>query len=113
MSKKQVFILSTFLGILIFSNVFSAYINAFSKGLFQSYLYQTENAEFEFLALPAKGRDIETMERQFLRFKESNPKYSSLKIHRTFKRNLFEFWNWYFYMNSELYDFPYQKEVST
>jgi hypothetical protein len=112
MFKKKIFILSTFLGILILSNVFSAFINAFTRGLFPTYLYQTENAEFEFEAMPAKGRDLEMMKGQFSNFKESKPEYSKLEIRRTFKRNLFEFWNWYTYLNSDLYDFPYQKEVS-
>lgn len=98
-------------GILILSNIYSGYINVFTEGLFKSYLYQTEKAEFQFWTMPSKGRDIQMMERQFSSFKEKNPKYLNLQLYRTFTRNPLKFWNWLDYLTNDRYDFKFRKEI--
>ena len=113
MKRKQLKISLIIIGILILSNFLSGYINIFTEGLFRTYLYQTENAEFEFTTMPAKGRDIEMMERQFSYFKETHPEYAKLKLNRTFKRNPIKFWNWHSYLTDEMYDYEYQPEVES
>ena len=97
--------------IVILSNIFSVYINAFTEGIMKSYLFQTEKAEFEFRAMPSKGRDAEILEGHFASFKEAHPEYSDLKLYRTFKRNPLKFWNWYDYLTNEQYDYEYKEEI--
>jgi hypothetical protein len=82
------------------------------EGLGQSYLFQTKNAEFEFLMMPSKGRDIKMMELQFKDFKEQSPRYSDLSLYRTFKRNPLKFWNWFDYLRNDRYDYEFQEENS-
>jgi hypothetical protein len=112
MTKRQIAILTIFSAIIILSNIFSGYINVFTEGLFKSYLFQTEKAEFEFWTMPSKGRDTEMMELQFKNFKEQNPEYSDLEIYRTFGRNPLKFWNWFDYLTNDRYDYKYQKKIS-
>ncbi len=113
MKRKQIKISVVIIGILILSNFLSGYINIFTEGLFRTYLYQTENADFEFNTMPAKGRDIGMMERQFSHFKKTHPEFQELELHRTFKRNPLKFWNWYSYLTHEMYDYEYQDEVES
>jgi len=113
MKRKQTKISAIIIGILIMSNFLSGYINVFTEGLFRTYLYQTENAEFEFTTMPAKGRNIGMMERQFSYFKNTNPEFKQLELRRTFKRNPVKFWNWYSYLTHEMYDYEYQTEMES
>jgi len=110
MNRKQLKISIILISFLAISNIFSGYINIFTEGLFRTYLYQTENAEFEFTTMPAKGRDTGMMERQFSNFKENNPKYEDLKLFRTFERNPLKFWNWYLYLTDEIYHYEYHQK---
>lgn len=111
MSKKSINLLTIVSVIVILSNIFSVYINAFTEGIMKSYLFQTEKAEFEFWTMPSKGRDIEMMEGFFTSFKDAHPEYSDLKLYRTFKRNPLKFWNWYVYLTNERYAYEYQEEI--
>ncbi|WP_048330885.1 hypothetical protein [Bizionia psychrotolerans] len=113
MKRKKLKISLIIIGTVILSNFLSVYINILTDGLFRTYLYQTENTEFVFTAMPAKGRDIGMMERQFSSFKEKNPEYKELEIHRTFKRNPLKFWNWYSYLSHGMYNYNYQNEVES
>jgi hypothetical protein len=110
-TQRNLLILAVLL--IVFSNLFSPYINVFAVGLFPTFHYQTENAEFEFTAMPSKGRDIEMMERHFQTFKNSIPNGEQQQLFRTFKRNPFMFWNWYSYMTSDIYDYDYQRASSS
>ena len=112
MTKKPFFLIFSIIGILLLSNIFSGHINAWSDGIGTSYLYQTQNAEFQFTTMPSKGRTIEMMEGQFSSFKDENPHYSDLVLYRTFKRDPLKFWNWYGYLANEKYDYPYLKQNS-
>jgi len=113
MNRKQLKISIILISFLAISNIFSGYINIFTEGLFRTYLYQTENAEFEFTTMPAKRRDTGMMERQFSNFKENNPKYEDLKLFRTFERNPLKFWNWYLYLTDEIYHYEYHKKMDS
>ncbi|MGZ5244221.1 MAG: hypothetical protein ACXWEY_12065 [Bacteroidia bacterium] len=107
--KKGVFIIGVLL-VLAFSNYFAGIINIFTGDLMASYKYETQNEEFEFIAIPAKGRDIEMMKRQFAAFKTENPELKDLKIYRTFIRNPLRFWKWYEYLTNEKYNYDYKKD---
>ena len=111
MSKKSINLLILISAMVILSNIFSVYVNAFTDGMMKSYLFQTEKAEFEFWTMPSKGRDIEMMEGHFASFKDAHQEHSNLKLYRTFKRNPLKFWNWYTYLTNERYDYEYQEEI--
>ena len=113
MKKKGIIISIVIIAALLLSNFLSGYINIITEGLFRTYLYQTENAEFEFTTMPAKGRDIGMMERQFSDFKEAHPEYEQLELYRAFKRNPLKFWNWYSYLTHEMYQYEYHEEVES
>ena len=113
MKKTQIKISIVIIAILLISNFFSGFINVFTEGLFRTYLYQTENAEFEFTTMPAKGRDIGMMERQFFHFKETNPEYKELELFRAFKRNPLKFWNWSSYLTHKMYKYEYHNQVES
>jgi len=105
MNKKQIKTSILLIAFLVLSNVFSGFINIFTEGLFSTYLFQTENAEFEFTTMPAKGRDTGMMERQFSHFKDNHPEYNNLNLFRTFERNPMKFWNWYLYLTNDMYQY--------
>lgn len=113
MIKKRTKISILLIAILVLSNYFSGYINAYTEGLFATYLYQTENAEFEFTTMPSKGRDVAMLERQFSHFKKENPEYNELQLFRTFKRNPLKFWNWYYYLTGDMFQYEYMNEVES
>jgi len=113
MKRKQITILILLIALLVLSNVFSGFINSFTQGLFTTYVYQTQNAEFEYTTLPDKGRGIEMMEGNFLSFKKDHPEYKEHKLFRTFKRNPLKFWNWYSYLTSEMYKYEYRNKVDS
>ena len=96
------------ISVIVLGNVLSGFIN-----MFQTYLYQTNNAEFEFSTMPTKGRDIGMMERQFSAFKNAHPEYKDLVLYRTFKRNPLKFWNWYSYLTDEMYQYDYKDEIES
>ncbi|WP_418502030.1 hypothetical protein [Flagellimonas sp.] len=94
--------------IIVLGNVLSGYIN-----MFQTYLYQTQHAEFEFTTMPTKGRDVGMMERQFTDFKKAHPEHMDLVLYRTFKRNPLKFWNWYSYLTNEMYHYDHKQEIES
>lgn len=108
MISRRVIVLSVVVVILILSNFHSGCINAFTGGLGKSHFFQTEEAEFQFCTMPAKGRDLEMIQDQFATFQKENPEYSTLQLQRTFKRNPLQFWNWYSYCTDDIYDFEHQ-----
>ncbi|MDC6367184.1 MULTISPECIES: hypothetical protein [Flavobacteriaceae] len=96
------------ISVIVLGNVSSGFIN-----MFQTYLYQTNRAEFEFTTMPTKGRDIEIMEIQFSHFRTAHPQYRDLVLFRTFKRNPLKFWNWYSYLTNEMYQYEYKDEIKS
>lgn len=111
MRRTKVKILVIIAGTILLGNLLSGFINLFTKGIIATYHYQSENAEFNFTMIPAKGRSIDMMKGHFTSFKESNPEYKELKLYRTFNKNLFEFWNWYAFLTDPKYQYEYQDEI--
>ncbi|UZD22768.1 hypothetical protein PBT90_04965 [Algoriphagus halophytocola] len=97
--------------LILVSNILSGFINLFTKGIIATYHYQSENAEFKFTVIPAKGRGVDMMEGHFTSFKASNPDYKDLKLYRTFNKNLIEFWNWYAFLTDAKYQYEYRDEI--
>ena len=64
------------------------------------------NSKFVFNAVPAKGRGTDMMERHFQKFLNNNPETADTVLYRTFKRNPLKFWNWRYYLTSDLYKYP-------
>jgi hypothetical protein len=108
MSKRKLFGLIAILLILGISNIYSGYINIFTEGIGKRYHFQTESGDFEFTAIPSKGRDTKMMMRQYENhIKEKGTETE--EIYRTFRGNPLKFWNWYTYSTNELYQFDYKK----
>jgi hypothetical protein len=56
--------------------------------------YQSKSGEFEFRAVPSKGRDVNFMERQFRSYLKKEDK-SEEQIYRIKKIKIHKFWEWY------------------
>ncbi len=91
--KKRFFLIIFLIGVIAASNYYSTYINIFTDGLFKTYYYESESGNFQFTAMPSKGRGIDTMKRQYQKFLQENDDLKEEKIYRTFKINVFKFWN--------------------
>lgn len=109
MSNRKLLGVFLILVIIAVSNYYSAYINIFTEGIGKEYHFETESGEFQFTAMPSKGRDTKMMMRQYENHlkKEGTEKET---IKRTFKGNPLEFWNWYKYSTSELYQYEYKRK---
>lgn len=110
MNKVKFVGLITFLGIIIIANFYSGQINYYLEGLMigKTYHFETESGDFQFTAMPSKGRDTKMMRRQY----ENHLKKEGTQreeICRTFRGNPFKFWNWYKYATMELYQYKYKK----
>ena len=104
MDKYKILILTTIIFLIGMSNFYSGYINFYTEGLFKSYHFQSESGDFQFTAIPSKGRDTKMMIRQY----ENHLKKEGTEreeIYRTFRANPLIFWNWYKYVTSELYQY--------
>jgi len=69
------------------------------------YHFQTQTGNFEFTAVPSKGRDVEMMERRILQYEAENN--IQITVYRTFKKNYLKFWRWGEYRSSPLYRYEY------
>jgi len=107
MSKTDRKILIGAILFIVISNLLSPAINLFAEGMFQSYHYQSVNAEFEFVAIPAKGRDTKVMEAQFADFLSYHSTIEDKQLYRTFRKDFWKFWNWYAYLFRNVYQYPY------
>ncbi|MHA7056061.1 hypothetical protein ACWGOQ_0002505 [Aquimarina sp. M1] len=110
MNRKIVKRIVLILSIIMVSNYCSSFINVLTEGLFKTYYYESESGRFQFTAMPSKGRDTNVMKRQYDKFIEKN-NIKKEKIYRTFKMDFFKFWNWYNYLTSDPYKFPYRKRI--
>ena len=100
---KIIKVLTVVATVILISNIIP--IRILIEPIINSYPYETQNTEFAFTVIPEKGRDTEMMERQFQKFLKENPQSKDTIIYRTFKRNPLKFWNWSFYMTSDLYKY--------
>ncbi len=103
MLRKIIKVLTVVATVILISNIIP--IRILIEPIINSYPYETRNSEFVFTVIPEKGRDTEMMERQFQKFLKENPQSKDTIIYRTFKRNPLKFWNWSFYMTSDLYKY--------
>lgn len=107
--KKNILKLSIILLLIAISNYYSAYITIFVDGLMLRYEFESKSGDFKYIAIPAKGQDVELMERHYDMYLKKNLDKKREKIYRTFRANPLKFWKWYFYLNSDLYNYPYKK----
>lgn len=108
MKIKWGYILAAVLAIIAASNIVSAYLYTLTESTPVLYAFETRSAEFEFVVDPGGGTDVALMEAEFRKFLHLNPQTPDRELFRTFERNPWKFWNWYRYLTSELYDYPYK-----
>ena len=101
-SRRTKFGFIVVVAIVFLSNILP--VKLFIDGLFISCHFETKNSEFQFTLTDNKDK-IEWMENRFQVFLKNNPQTNDTVIYRTFEKNPFKFWNWKFYMESELYDY--------
>lgn len=70
------------------------------------YHYTTKDGNFQFDALPAKGGDIDIMQRSWQEYKKTNHPTDTI-IYRTFAINPLKFWLWRDYLTSPRYKYLY------
>lgn len=88
--------------IILLSNILP--VRIFVDGLMKPYRYETQNSEFHFVLHDNKNK-VEWMENRFKEFLKNNPQTNDTILYRTFKKNPLKFWNWQFYMTSDIYDY--------
>ncbi len=79
-------------------------VRLFIEGLFIRYHFETKNSEFQYTLIANKDK-VEGMKNLFKEFLKNNPQTNDTVLYRTFKRNPLKFWNWRFYMTSDMYDY--------
>lgn len=72
------------------------------------YSFETQNTEFQFRVDPAGGEDVAMMEREFQKFLNLHPHAQDRELYRTFEIRPWQFWNWYYYSTSDVYEYPYK-----
>lgn len=95
-----------FVVVVVLSNILP--VRLFIEGMFIRYHFETKNSEFQYTLVDNKNK-VESMENNFQIFLKNNPKTNDTVVYRTFKRNPLKFWNWRFYMTSDLYDYELKK----
>ncbi len=112
MKIRWSYILLTVAAIILAGNLLSAIFHTLTEGPAVIYTYETRNAEFQYTVDPAGGPDVATMEREFRKFLSVNPTSADRELYRVFERDPWKFWNWYHYLTSELYDYPYKEPAA-
>lgn len=74
------------------------------------YHFQTRTGDFEFVAVPSKGRDTDAMKRRIARYEAEHN--TQITVYRTFKKNYLKFWEWDQYRNNPLYRYGYMKRTT-
>lgn len=96
--------------LILAGNLLSAYIRTLAEGSSVIYSFETQNAEFEFLVNPSGGPDVAMMEREFQKFLNLHPQTQDRELYRTFEIRPWQFWNWYQYITSDVYEYPYKAQ---
>jgi len=96
------------LTLVIAANIFSAYFRTLTEVGPVFYAFETRNAEFEFVLDPAGGQDVALMEREFQKFLSLHPQTEDRELYRTFEIKPWQFWNWYHFLTSDLYGYPFK-----
>lgn len=99
--------------IILAGNLLSAYMQTLSEGSAVIYIFETRNAEFEFMVDPGGGPDVAMMEREFKKFLDLHPQTEDRELYRTFEIRPWQFWNWYHYITNEAYAYPYKPQEAS
>lgn len=113
MNKIKLSLTIIFLLIIVLGNVFEGLTNLAVYGVGRSYSYETFDGKYKFSYLPAKGGELDRVKSQFEDLQENDPKYKTTELTRTFKMKPLQFWNWYSYLVSDKYAFPYKEPSKT
>ena len=92
-----------FVVVVVLSNILP--VRVLIEGVVIPFEFETKNAEFKITAYPNKGTGAEYMDYHFQKFLMENPETNDTILYRTFKRNPLKFWNYRFYMTSEMYNY--------
>jgi hypothetical protein len=101
LSSLSTFVLTTYY---FFSN------NFINVNIGERIYFQTQNGNFEFEAIPSKGRDAEMMERLFTEFKRQHKLTGDSTIYRTTPINYFNVRKWCEYKVRSEWQYPYLKK---
>lgn len=110
MKKLKIVALIAIAGIIVISNIYPTYFVLRIDGIFPHYNFQSENGDFKFTAIPAKGRDIDMMNRKYDRYVNKHG-IKKGELYRTFRVNPFKFWNWYHYATNEYYQYKFKRYI--
>lgn len=108
MKQTWKYSLIAILALVALGNVFSAYIRVLTEGPGIIYTFETQSAAFQYAIGPEQEPEIARMEREFEKYLRLNPEGSGQRLYRTFRAKPWKFWNWYHYLTSDLYDYPYK-----
>lgn len=109
MKIRWSYIALTAAAIILAGNLLSAFFRTMTEGPAVIYAYETRNAEFQYTVDPAGGRDVAMMEREFQKFLNLNPQTEDRELYRIFEIKPWQFWNWYQYVTSDLFGYPYKE----
>ena len=110
-SRKRNFLKSIIiLAIIGISNYYSNVIRLYTEGLNTTYYFETKSGDFQYLTRPGKGNGLDALELKYQTYVKKKG-IKKEKLYRTFRMNLFKFWNWYYYTQSDLYKYEYKKKI--
>jgi hypothetical protein len=109
MKNRWKYFLWAVVSVILVGNLLSAFIGTMAEGPTVLYRFETQHGEFEFVVDPAGGLDATVMEQEFQNFLRRYPKTEDRELYRTFERKPWQFWNWYHYLTSELYEYPFKE----
>jgi hypothetical protein len=96
--------------VILVSNIFSVYIRTLLEEPYLIYAFETRNAEFRFIVDEEEGMDQDRMQREFQKYLQLHPGMEDRQLFRTFEMKPWKFWNWYHYLESDLYEYPYKQK---
>ena len=109
MKIRWKYLLLVVTSIILAGNLISAFMRTLEAGPKVIYSFQTQDAAFEFIVDPAVGPDVASMEREFQKFLNLHSQKEDQELYRTFEMKLWQFWNWYYYLTSDLYKYPFKE----
>lgn len=72
------------------------------------FTYSTAGGTYQAEQVPLKGPTFDDLvDKSFENYKQLNPTSGDTVLHRTFKKNILEFWNWGLFFTDERYALPY------
>ena len=112
--KKKAIWFSIFVAVILFTN-YGGIFRILTVGVVFSdpkfhvinYTYSTAHGEFKMWEDEMKGPHFKDMDTIFKSFRECYPTSPDTIVYRTFKKNIWEFWNWGHFFTNERYKLPY------